>query len=431
MDPFDIIVKRVYKDFLNRDPDPDGYRNSINLLKQDKLTEEKLINIILNSDEYKQKKVDDFDTIVKRTYRSYLHREPDPDGYKCFYNSLKERKLTENQLVDVIKSSDEYKSLLKIDNEKKLLLQKNIIDSPQYQQKHKKYTVYGSCQADAVAQILNSNSAFKSQYEYVPVNRVQLLTENEINHLNKNILPTIDLFIYQPIHNYHPHILTKYIIDNVLKPDCVKIVFPFLYFTGYHPQDIVIQDVNVPNLDHDVNLLKLYLKGPVNISNFIETITQENYYDKEYLIKLIDKNIYNFEIREKTNNNEAFYIPVREYISNNYQKKLLFYTIAHPTKHLSQYIVTEILKYLGLPISFDTNIDTLSFFVMPIYNCVYINLNLAFERNDFYMVNNIPFTKQMHFQTDIASYDMYCLNVTNAKESLYKLIDKWESTHAV
>ena len=62
----------------------------------------------------------------------------------------------------------------------------------------KTYTIYGSCQASALASILNSNDEFKSQYQYQPMDAIYVLTESDIENLNTNIFPKLDLFIYLP-----------------------------------------------------------------------------------------------------------------------------------------------------------------------------------------------------------------------------------------
>ena len=399
---FNIIIKKVYKNLLMRDPDSEAYSHYSNLLIENKLDEVQLIDTIKLSDEYKI--IQNKREFVERIYRSVLNRQGDEPGIIYYVNSILNGTIKQENLEEILKNSPEFQ-------------QKTI----------KKYTTYGSCQADTLAQILNSNAEFRSKYEYIPTKRVKLLTEDDIHDLNDNVFSKLDLFIYQPIYNYHPHMSTKYIIENVLKPECIKIVFPFLHFTAYHPQTIAVAGIDEFTSYHDINLMKLYVeKNSINLDNFIETINSSNYYDQEYLMKLVNKNILNFRVREINFDQQGHYIPVSDFIINNYQKKLLFYTFNHPSKYILQYIVIEIFKYLNISISFDDNIDTLSSFIMLIYNSVHKNLNLQFEQHTTHIFSNIPFTKQQVFLIDINAYDKYCRN-PQGKELLINSIIKWES----
>ena len=408
---FDVMINRIYKDLLMRDPDLEGYSHYSNLLIQNKFNEAQLIDTIKLSDEYKS--IQNKREFVERNYRSVLNRQGDKAGIIYYVNSILNGTIKQENLEEIFKNSPEF--------------QRKTI---------KKYTAYGSCQADALAQILNSNAEFKSKYEYVPVKRVQLLTETDIHDLNSNIFSNIDLFIYQPIYNYHTHMTTKYIVENVLKPECIKIIFPFLLFTTYHPQTILIPDISDFSSEHDINLVRLYINGSINTYNFMEAINNfiqmtdaSNYYDKEYLVKLFNKNILNFKIREINLDQQGYYIPVTDFIINNYQKKLLFYTFSHPSKHMLQYIAIEVFKYLCMSISFDANVDVLSYFIVPIYNSVHENLNLEFECNTTYKLSLVPVTKEAAFQLNFIAYEKYCQNV-QGKELLNNLIVKWEEHYA-
>jgi len=47
------IVRNCYKKYLNREPDDEGFRHFVQLMKKKKINEEELINIIKTSEEYK------------------------------------------------------------------------------------------------------------------------------------------------------------------------------------------------------------------------------------------------------------------------------------------------------------------------------------------------------------------------------------------
>jgi len=61
-----------------------------------------------------------------------------------------------------------------------------------------------------------------------------------------------------------------------------------------------------------------------------------------------------------TNNTNCNIIIASTFIKDNYKKKLLFYSVNHPTKYLLHYISIEILKKLGINYNLiNPNIDPL------------------------------------------------------------------------
>ncbi len=53
MSEYQEIVKKCYRNFLNREPDIDGFNHYVELLKKNKIDENELVNIFKNSIEYK------------------------------------------------------------------------------------------------------------------------------------------------------------------------------------------------------------------------------------------------------------------------------------------------------------------------------------------------------------------------------------------
>ena len=46
--------------------------------------------------------------VVRKCYRDLLNREPDEEGFNHFVELLKENKIDEKQLIEIIKESVEY-----------------------------------------------------------------------------------------------------------------------------------------------------------------------------------------------------------------------------------------------------------------------------------------------------------------------------------
>ena len=66
---------------------------------------------------------------------------------------------------------------------------------------------------------------------------------------------------------------------------------------------------------------------------------------------ILTLSLYHIENRENNfkdyiiNNTKCIY--TYDFIKNNYQEKLLFYSVNHPSKYLLSYLSDEILKYLN------------------------------------------------------------------------------------
>ena len=53
--------------------------------------------------------VDSDTKVVRKHYRDLLNREPDEDGFNHFVGLLKNNEIDEKQLIDILKNSTEYK----------------------------------------------------------------------------------------------------------------------------------------------------------------------------------------------------------------------------------------------------------------------------------------------------------------------------------
>jgi len=298
----------------------------------------------------------------------------------------------------------------------------NIINSEYNKNNEYKkiFTVIGNCQSDCIAQFLLSNPNFSETYYYLSVKNIHLMDNNDLDDLYENILPILDLIIIQPISdNYKNN--SKYGTKSILKKvedSCIKILFPSLYFDFYHPFLFYIYDKNKPGwkLDnpydyHDKNILNYYVQnyndykknennndvdieslkihyGDLLINHYKNCLLNSNICDESFLINRFNKNIDNLKKREDTYRNyivsNTYLIKSSKFISNNYMKNLLFYSINHPTKHLFHYISDSILIILKLQLEiYPENLDPLKSLIIPIYNCIqkYVKFDVSKYQN--------------------------------------------------
>jgi hypothetical protein len=264
----------------------------------------------------------------------------------------------------------------------------------------KKMAIIGNCQAEALSKFLFSNNNFNNIYEYIEVKPIYLMNENELNYFYTYTLLKLDLIIIQPINedfNENIKYSTKTILNNI-KNDCISILIPSLYFDFYHPYLCYLKGehgkINEPIDYHDKTLIKIYLayKESSNeeiIDKYMNIFKNELFINNSIINDNLTLAINNIKDRENNfkdyivNNTKCIYS--YEFIKNNYEEKLLFYSVNHPSKYILSYLRDEILKYLNIPSEeYPNNIDPFNNLIIPIYN--FLKNILKF---DIYEFNNM------------------------------------------
>lgn len=256
---------------------------------------------------------------------------------------------------------------------------------------------YGNCQLYAIYKILS-----------MPNNFIQTCVECFSTEINEEeflkIIKISDIIVTQPIkENYREkqYLSSKYILDNK-STNSIVIFFDSCYFNFYYP-DLTYKTLNNELLrnPHDYHYDKIieYYNNNKKIEDYIsEIVNNVNLYSKDYLESLANnslKQLYNRYIKmtEDFSGGNIFYITTHDFIKNNYKKKLLFYSMNHPTKYVLQFICIEICKILNLKHDINLNIDPLNNVRCILYKSIQ---------------NNVDF--------DINNYDCYCNRLTSHYE---------------
>ena len=222
----------------------------------------------------------------------------------------------------------------------------------------KKYSIIANCQGIALNTFLNTNKYFHKNYKLIHLKPIQNVSKEEIDNFYKTI-HQLDLIIIQPISdnykNYHKY-STSSILKNI-KKECVVIMFPSMYFTGYYPG--LVHD-NIPSIDmmvHDTNIIKVFLISKdkkMFKKRCFHMVNSRNYYSKDYVKKNIKDSINNLKERELKAikyYKPQFFIKMSTFISNNHMKNILFTTLNHQTKYIFMYLSDQILQKLNINIT--------------------------------------------------------------------------------
>jgi len=111
------MVRRAYQSVLKREPDEAGLQEYKARILNDRWTEQQVVSALRSSPERRdvvraQRGVSDAEAteIVRRAYRSVLNREPDAGGLQDYKARIMNDRWTEQQLVNALRNSDEYRS---------------------------------------------------------------------------------------------------------------------------------------------------------------------------------------------------------------------------------------------------------------------------------------------------------------------------------
>ena len=247
--------------------------------------------------------------------------------------------------------------------------------------------LYGNCQIEPLQYILKNNSNFVSNYQFIDLEPVHLLTESDVEDLETKIART-DLFIYQLVSDNYQGIKqlgTNYLCDRLANKG-KTIAIPGAYFTGYHPATINLKDgegnkITEPCDYHDVNLLYLFDKGKT-VAETINIIQKEDFYQPQYIFDNLAETLDELRRRET-----ELDLNISDFIAQNYQQQKLFHTINHPGAVLLNYLADRILELLELPVSKQNpDYEVLDFTAFPIYPSVAKALKLDFTIKPQYRI---------------------------------------------
>ncbi|WP_175966646.1 WcbI family polysaccharide biosynthesis putative acetyltransferase [Burkholderia sp. BCC0322] len=237
----------------------------------------------------------------------------------------------------------------------------------------KKYSAYGSCQALALAKMLNSCPAFARDWELLEMEECFAASEEQMDRHLVETIPKLDLFLYQPVSKgYRGEKFSSEFLRNSLSPSGVALSVQYMHWEGYHPT------VNMPYglPPHPESYVDVLIAGAVVMGvdkgtyvRRLEEIGASLHIDID---KIEDWCADELRSREAGENDGGRQIDVlvTDFILANYRQKRLFYTMNHPTAVLMREIAARCMLALGYTysdISFDQNLDPLDVTQISLY----------------------------------------------------------------
>jgi hypothetical protein len=179
-----------------------------------------------------------------------------------------------------------------------------------------------------------------------------------------------DVIITQPIKkNYREkdYVHTEFVLENSNKNTNIIIV-PSLYFNFYYfdltykffKEGSDKKPIKNPSDYHYHSIIKSYNNNEKIKSIFENYIDNENLKSTEELEGTADQSIKELISREiemlkyKDIRNCSI-VTISDFIRNNYKKKLLFYSMNHPSKHVFHHVVDQIKKVLNVDSNYEVD----------------------------------------------------------------------------
>jgi hypothetical protein len=238
---------------------------------------------------------------------------------------------------------------------------------------NKNLVFYTNCQGG-----IGINKLLSNKIKFKTINYIQTFSTIWNNQeLPIDILNNADVFIYQPINNkYGKYSTDTNIEDNILKylkQDCIKISFPYIYFSCLFPLYFANSAAQIDGGDsYDISKI-------VNRDIILEL---KKKYTNEEIILLYNSQEIDFNFKDNYENTierikdtekNCNIIITNLFTLDNIKKQKLMHTNNHPTNYVLKYITNEVLKILQLP-TFDFeefNTEILSELSYSIYSYNY------------------------------------------------------------
>jgi len=110
----DDAIRRAFDEVLRREPNSSELRRYRARMDEDGWTEADIRKDLRSRDEYRQEsrvRPEDVDRIIRRAYREILEREPEPEGMRTYRRALIDRGWSEQDVRADLRKSPEYRDV--------------------------------------------------------------------------------------------------------------------------------------------------------------------------------------------------------------------------------------------------------------------------------------------------------------------------------
>jgi hypothetical protein len=237
----------------------------------------------------------------------------------------------------------------------------------------KTYTSYGSCQADALARILNAVPEFAAEWQYMRVPACFDMSVEQLDSYSDSAIKNVDLFLHQPIspNHYGVEFSTDYLRTNIAT-NATHISFQYLHWEGNSPTFNSPYGLPAHPLGYVDSLVAQAVLDGKPLQTLLDRLSLANQYLAENVSEIGAWCVDQLRSREGGDNDggRPIDITATDFIAATWETERLFYTMNHPSKAMLWYVAANLLERLGYnPSTVDVSKlpDPLSFTTLPTY----------------------------------------------------------------
>lgn len=267
----------------------------------------------------------------------------------------------------------------------------------------KRIVIFGNCQGNLLAEALRYHSGFsrhfsvKHHYMELPAN---------LHEQGKRDLDECDLMLVQDIKEWEQYPLRDHVPSDMptLRYPCVRFASPWPFDAFNGPDDRLARNRDFPNFEFtyfDGLLARLRKEIPDHEQRF-------RAYGSLEVPRIIDfSRLHTFEQARLEEVDRRFEAGIGAYILENFRKKQVFYTTAHPNGRIMKMLVKQVTKELGLSLNFwlPGSLNSLKRLQVPIHPRVADALGIGWAHaGRKYLVRGEWVTWEQYFRKYIAYY---------------------------
>ncbi|WP_029004321.1 WcbI family polysaccharide biosynthesis putative acetyltransferase [Azorhizobium doebereinerae] len=278
-----------------------------------------------------------------------------------------------------------------------------LAPSPRGASTRKKILIFGNCQGSLVARAFRENPGFSKRFS---VKHHFMELPANLHEQGRRDIEECDLLLIQDIKEWEQYPLRAHVPDDLptLRYPCVRFasLWPFDAFNG--PDDKVARNKDFPNFEFtyfDGLLARLRKEIPDPEARFAA------YRGLDVKGVIDPKRLHAFEEKRLIAMDEKFPAGMGAYILENFRRKQVFYTTAHPNGAILAMLMKSIARELGVRqmFWFPGPLDSLRSLQIPVHPKVADALGVTWAGTGTgYLVRGEKVTWEDYFRKYIAYY---------------------------
>ncbi|GGF51749.1 hypothetical protein GCM10007301_08990 [Azorhizobium oxalatiphilum] len=267
----------------------------------------------------------------------------------------------------------------------------------------KKILIFGNCQGSLVARAFRENPGFSKRFS---VKHHFMELPPNLHEQGRRDIEECDLLLIQDIKEWEAYPLRAHVPDDLptLRYPCVRFasLWPFDAFNG--PDDRIARNKDYPNFEFtyfDGLLARLRKDIPDPDARFAA------YRDLDVKGVIDPRRLHTFEEKRLLAMDEKFPAGMGAYILENFRRKRVFYTTAHPNGAILGMLMKHLAKELGVrqPFWFSGPLDSLKSLQIPVHPKVASALDVTWAGADArYLVRGEKVRWEDYFRKYISYY---------------------------